>query len=135
MFRRQRFDSSALCACIFCFSLQVGGLKEAGMWFRHLGSPVIELEQRRQSLCCPLWCLLASVHYSRVITSLSLSLWVCKRLWHASVNTVHTTLRTPHLLAPAGTDEAAGETVRLRGAVAVACAVPQLLPLHAGVRE
>lgn len=73
--------------------------------------------------------------YTTRVSRLSLSLWVCKRLWHASVNTVHTTLRTPHLLAPAGTDEAAGETVRLRGAVAVACAVPQLLPLRAGMRE
>lgn len=64
------------------------GFKEAGMWFRHLGSPTIE--QHSQSLgttrCRSVWCLSASVHYSR---DTSLSLWVCERLWHASVNTVH----------------------------------------------
>lgn len=55
-------------------------------------------------------------------------------VWHASVNTVHK-LRIPRSLAPAGTDEAPGRTVSLCGAVAVACTVLRLLPLHAGGEE
>lgn len=92
------------------------------MWFRHLGRPAIEQHSQSLGVSRPL--------YTTRVTRLSL--WVCERLWHASVNTVH--IRHCEL-APAGTDEAAGETVCLRGAVAVACAVLQLLPLRAGVRE
>lgn len=98
---------------------------EAGMGFGSFGRPPIE--RHRQSLSPP-WCLVSQPLY----TTCGMCLPVGVNVWHASVNTVHK-LRTPRSLAPAGTDEAPGKTVSLCGAVAVLCAVLQLLPLHAGV--